>query len=412
MNSKADRRLSLAHNPESSEALAAFFDECSRDTAVRNAFEQECVIDSLILVGCKNAPSIKNAESQDDWNRLLDDSLEKKSVRYRFTNKSYSFTKIIRLAAAACLAIAAGGLLVTLLYQPDNNSIYTSSMTNDRSPGYSADAAVVQSGNDIVTSDSQSSIVMFDSKTAGVVGKKSHMVVEKKDTAVYLSLTSGAVLFTVEKGRYRSFTVVTPHAKIRVTGTTFRVDATQKMTKITVVEGSVRVTHDSGIDNDTITLKDGNVAVADSLSIKGFESEKELELSFPVRKLLDNFVMSSYSKDYTGMSMSELQADSILADIRKTGNTGGNLYRVFTAANTLQSFRRYDDALKLYEYIIDNSDSSELRDNAACYLTWSLIQKKTEPGKRTAEINMHAVNSPGEENVNLIRLFPGGRTQP
>jgi hypothetical protein len=414
MKTDMNKSLSVLDSSNDSTELAALFDLCSRDDAARKTFEQECVVDSLILSDCKNAPSIKNVNSQDEWNRLLDDSLAMETVLYRFKRNRIPWTNRGKLLAAACVALLAGGLIVNLLHAPVNKVNYTNHNSLDTSlTDTNAQAAMVNSSySDIMTSDSQSSIVMFDKKTAGVVAKKSHMVVEKKDTAVYLSLTSGAVLFTVEKGRYRSFTVVTPHAKIRVTGTTFRVDAMQSMTKVTVIEGSVKVIHDMGDDHDTVALTDGNIAVADSGTIREYESEKDLELKFPVRKLLDDFVKSTLNVDNIDMSMTEQQADSILLNVSEKQISGLNMYRIFTAANALKSCKRYDDAMMLYEYIIDNSDSSELRDNAACYLTWSLIQKKTEPGKKSAEKYMHAVNDPGDEKINCIRLFPGVRTQP
>jgi hypothetical protein len=414
MRTKTALPVSLLDPVNDSTELAGLFDMCSHDSTTKKAFELDCVVDSLILQDCKNAPPIKNISSQDEWNRLLDNSLAMKTVQYRFTNKIVPFTKKIQLIAAACLAIAAGGFIVNLLHTPLINGFYTANRNYDSllTDTKSAVAATDSSRSDIVTSDSQSSIVMFDKKTAGVIGKKSYMTVEKKDTAVYLSLTSGAVLFTVEKGRYRSFTVVTPHAKIRVTGTTFRVDAMKSMTKVAVVEGSVKVIHDAGTDHDTVALTEGNIAVADSISIKEYKSEKELQLSFPVRKLLDDFVKSSLNIENNDVSMSEQQADTILQKIKEKASSGLNVYRIYTAANTLKTYKRYDDAMILYEYILDNSDSSELRDNAACYLTWSLIQKKTEPGKKSAENYMHAVNGPGHEKINLIRLFPGARSQP
>jgi FecR protein len=414
MKTKLIQPLSLLDNVNNPAEIADLFDSCSRDANAKKVFEQECIIDSLILSDCKNAPSIKNAHSEDEWNRLLDDSLAMSCVQYRFKRNSIPLTKSVKLLAAACIALLAGGLIVSLLHAPVNKVIYSNSISIDTSlTDTSVPASAVNvSRSDIMTSDSQSSIVMFDKKTAGVIGKKSHMTIDKKDTAVYLSLTSGAVLFTVEKGRYRSFTVVTPHAKIRVTGTTFRVDAMQSMTKVTVIEGSVKVIHDRGIDHDTVALADGNIAVADSVSIKEYESEQDLKLSFPKRKLLDDFIKNSLTIEQRDELMTELQADTLLLTIQEKEVTGLELYRIFTAANTFKSFKRYDDAMILYEYILDNADSSALRDNAACYLTWSLIQKKTEPGKKSAEQYMHAVNGPGDEKINCIRLFPGVRTQP
>jgi hypothetical protein len=414
MKNKIIQPVSLLDSNNTSTDLAALFDSCSHDSTVMKTLDEECIVDSLILSDCKNAPSIKNAQSQDEWTRLLDDSLAMKHVQYRFKSNVIRLAKKINLIAAACVAIAAGGLIVNLFHAPVNKVIYTNNSSIDTSlADTTIPAATVNvTHSDIMTSDSQGSIVMFDKKTAGVIAKKSHMVVDKKDTAVYLSLTSGAVLFTVEKGRYRSFTVVTPHAKIRVTGTTFRVDAMQSMTKVTVIEGSVKVIHDSGIEHDTVALTDGNIAVADSGTIREFASEKDLELVFPVRKLLDDFVKNTLKVDNTEISISEELADSILLNVREKKISDLTIYRIFTAANALKSFKRYDDAMTLYEYIIDNCDSSELRDNAACYLTWSLIQKKTEPGKKSAEKYMHAVNGPGDEKINYIRLYPGERTQP
>jgi len=415
MKTKTLQPFSLLDNVNSSAEMAALFDTCSCDANAQKAFVQECIVDSLILIDCKNAPSIKNADSQEEWNRLLNDSLEMKSVQYIFTNKTIPFTKTIRLIAAACVSIAAGGLIFNLLHAPVNKDMYTGNDSKDVSLTNSSNSVPARetSRNDIVTSDSQNSIVMFDRKTAGVIGNKSHMTVEKKDTAVYLSLTSGAVLFTVEKGRYRSFTVVTPHAKIKVTGTTFRVDAMERMTRVIVVEGSVKVIHDMGIDHDTVSLTDGNVAVADSVSIREFESEIEQELSFPVRNFLDDFVKNSYTgENGDGTPVSELQADALLLKVTKKSASGLNMYDIFSAANTLKTAKRYEDAMLLYEYVLDNSDVSELQENAACYLTWSLIQKKTDTFKRSADIYMHAAKSSGDERINLIRLFPDAPTQP
>jgi len=365
------------------------------DKITADAFEKECIFESLFLSNCKKGPAIGGAESDTDWNNIIQNALTKKNIPYQFDKNDKTangaIQKRIKYLAAACITgFAVIGLILSLSFPIWKGGSHKTAETTEgvSDNPFVAEAVVSATGDEtrVVKTDLSNSVYVIDNKTAGIVAEKTTMSVIKKDTSVYLSMKSGAVIFTVEKGRYRSFTVVTPHAKIRVTGTTFRVDATDSFTKVSVVEGSVRVFHDNTVKDDTIKLEQGNVAVATNKTINFFRTDSEVVIKLPQRKLLDSFLKSSTVHTTIGDTQKmRNDADSILKIIAdKSTNTNLKIGEIYTAAGHLRENARYNDAFMLYEFILDNFDSSETRNNAAYWLTWTMIQLKTDYKEKRA----------------------------
>jgi hypothetical protein len=219
--------------------------------------------------------------------------LHKTTVSQKRTFFSSSHIKYL-IAASLVAAFITGGIV--LLFEP-NPAIINSALSvagannNERISLIQSVANKDEVESKQFQTDTGNGLLYIGKKTAGFIGANTKMTYAKKDTSVFLDIASGSVLFTVEKGRYHKFTIITPFAKISVTGTVFRVDAMEKFTKVSVIEGSVTVHH--ATNSEEVHLLQGNVALADTGSVTFFESEKSFSIHLPERKLLNAFLENS-----------------------------------------------------------------------------------------------------------------------
>ena len=289
--------------------LYLFFKELQSSQLLHSRFSSEVTLESQIFSLCSNLPHIKELCTEEEWKDLISNaikgfSLDKVNVltpakTYSIEKKKFNKKKNsshIKFLIAACFleAFLFSGVVLLFKSTPVLKN-ETLSVSTERS---NERISLIQSiaNKDVVESkkfqtDSGSGLLYIGRKTAGFIGTNTKMTYAKKDTSIFLDITSGSILFTVEKGKYNKFTIITPYAKINVTGTVFRIDALNKFTKISVIEGSVTVHH--AINNEEVKLLEGNVAVADTESVTFFQSDNEFSIRLPQRKLLDAFLKNS-----------------------------------------------------------------------------------------------------------------------
>jgi tetratricopeptide (TPR) repeat protein len=194
---------------------------------------------------------------------------------FSMTNRSHSadvkkrritlidFRKWKPLLAAACLVgafIYGTELLISNFFSDANQKALFIEGQYNRNNG------------NLVTQKSRSAVPV--PKDTLLMEKSTKMIIERgssvseltrKDSLVVLTVSQGTIDFSVEKKRYRSFIVVTPFAKIIVTGTAFRVTSGDNFTYLKVTEGSVRVEHAVKNLRRNVVAGDELVANADEL---------------------------------------------------------------------------------------------------------------------------------------------------
>jgi hypothetical protein len=110
-------------------------------------------------------------------------------------------------------------------------------------------------------------VVKISRKTGMLADDSTTVSVSAKDTSdVTIDLSQGTSTFTVEKGRYHSFVVLTPTARVLVTGTVFTVSVVDGYTSVDVGRGSVDVASRNPQSKHTI-LEDGDSAVINDDSV-------------------------------------------------------------------------------------------------------------------------------------------------
>jgi len=150
--------------------------------------------------------------------------------------------------------------------------------------------------NGILIRPQQKNIVRIGAKTGALIEPSTVLHIKKHtNNEVEIELASGRALFTVEKNRYRSFSVQTPHVRIVVTGTVFSVKVDDYQTTIQVIEGSVQLLHEEKPDHEK-SLEQGNEAVASGDSIDITEVMNNL-IAKKRGKLLRDYIQSTVFND-------------------------------------------------------------------------------------------------------------------
>lgn len=143
----------------------------------------------------------------------------------------------------------------------------------------------------------QENIIRLGAKT-GIVIEPSTVLHTKTrtDTSVEIELTRGSALFTVEKNRFRRFSVQTPHIRILVTGTIFSVAVDSNKTTVKVIEGSVQLQREEKLEPQ-LPLKQGHEAVAAGDSIDATTVMNTLTAKKRGRMLRDYIQSTIFSDD-------------------------------------------------------------------------------------------------------------------
>ena len=174
------------------------------------------------------------------------------------------FPKIFRYLAAACfIGVVAGGIIWrqsrvpprdtprTVVIAREKNTPAERSHENVRRPALVFDTLVIYSiparTCSSISAGRGEGIVRLGDKTAILLEKDAAVAVtERNDSAVAVRVSRGSALFTVEKSRYRTFSVATAVCDIAVTGTIFRLYVHYDTTIVSVLEGSVQAIKKAG----------------------------------------------------------------------------------------------------------------------------------------------------------------------
>jgi hypothetical protein len=210
-------------------------------------------------------PSLLFPESE--WDRLINNAFEMTANITRAEKPVaalFRFPVVVRYLAAACfVAIAAGGILWKQLRASHRDASHTVVLAqekpvsvkqepdNVRRPALVFDTLVIYSTPErqrtSVSADRGEGIVRLGDKTAILLEKDAAVAVtERNDSSVAVSVTKGGVLFTVEKNRYRMFSVSTAACEVAVIGTIFRLLVEHDTTIVSVLEGSVQAIRKAG----------------------------------------------------------------------------------------------------------------------------------------------------------------------
>jgi hypothetical protein len=288
------------------QSILALYSEIHSDEAGLAEFKSNAILESQILDCCINQPSIKGCDDIEEWIDLISNALgrtfvpnvdnEIASVFNRENEKEKtpllrlirwsSVYKVAALFVFCCLSIG------IFMYLQNKNSISQKRIVQTEINEHRKNDTIgikKESMAEIET-DSSKKMLVIGKKTSGIIDKQTKVQYAKVDTSVILNVTSGSILFNVEKGKYKRFEVLTPNARINVTGTVFRVEIRNNSTRVTVIEGSVVV--ENTVDKSLINLQDGNIAIANKDTLIFFETDSIMHSSIPERKLLSAFVNS------------------------------------------------------------------------------------------------------------------------
>lgn len=207
--------------------------------------------------------------SEYEWNLLLNRAFASAAEnKEKKRNATVTFPKFVRYLAAACLiGIVAGGIVwkqfrdsqrdtpraVVIASEkniPDNHP-FKNAHENVKRPALLFDTLVIyctpERARSSISADRGKGIVRIGDKTAILLEKNAAVaVIKRNDSLVAMSLSRGSALFTVEKSRYRIFSVATAACDVAVTGTIFRLFVHYDTTIVSVLEGSVQATKRTG----------------------------------------------------------------------------------------------------------------------------------------------------------------------
>lgn len=208
----------------------------------QNTWAQICVPEEEIKKDCKNGQDLF---SVDEWHSIIDKSLKVANETTCSDSKKqtiafYDFRKWKTLLAAACLLGAfmfSTKLFISNFFSVKNHTSAFIAINNKRN----CDSLHIKTScSKAVPKDT----LLMEKATKMIMDRGASVSeLAKKDSLVILTVSRGTIDFSVEKKRYRSFIVVTPYARIIVTGTAFRVTSGDNFTYLKVTEGSVRVEH-------------------------------------------------------------------------------------------------------------------------------------------------------------------------
>lgn len=377
MVSKDDETLVLRflYGQFSDEELKSFLIRLDSDQLLRNSLHENISLESLLLEQMKMNPDISGLLNESAWAQAIvsesslsntDNSLlaeyqwkeliqsayiqteRIKTVRFRFS--------ISRYLAAACLILSAGLAVFSFRYFYNSHTSDSTVKTADKVVHvHLSDSIKTQA----IATDNETEIIQFSGQTGFLAEKNTQFTMrEKRDTTVTLELTDGSVLFKVEKGKYRKFVVLTPYAKITVTGTTFRVTIKDENTVVSVMEGSVNIIHNLK-DQESTLLAGGSIMVnRDSMINTNFDLQSDI----PKRKLLADFLEQQFVSSQYSMNIGDhVKQDSVISSVTVTPDkSSSNCLNGSRFKVSYNSMRAWDILSGIEE---SNTDSMEERIN-------------------------------------------------
>lgn len=388
--------------------------------------------DSLYLEQMKTNPSVFGFKNEQDWVETIicestlagnkecsltelqcSDLIESAYKKIR-REKIFPFSKVVTYLAAACLIFTVGIMTFYISNSNRKNTVSSKVVNIEKSSENLVFMDLSDSSKtDAFMTDKGSGVVRFQGQSGFLAEKKTRLSMrEKKDTTIILELTDGSALFEVEKGKYRKFSVLTPFAKITVTGTTFRVTSSNEYSIVSVIEGSVKVYHKlSGLEK---VLSSGNAVIADKDSMKNIDIN--IHVDIPKRDLLTGFLenywdIEHYDRDVTDkesnynkvinskvtdkMQKCELETDSLLDYYYKNEWIDSseilmyqkysvkncpfkNEHLVFKHAEFLRDRGYFRLAIEWFSFYAENFPEGERKQDALYQTGWCLIQDRLE----------------------------------
>ncbi len=305
------------------------------DRDLKALFEQEADFESRLYDLAQAHTSLPGLSSETEWNELAvpehertagsipDEELrrmitEAVATRNQHTAVPYPFrTSTARYLLAASLLLAAGivavlFLLPTHLGTPPVVSTPPTRYEFESVPVYSLD----HKRGGAIAIGHQESIIVIDTQTAALAGQRTAIVCnEFRDTAITLDMSSGTALFSVEKGKYRYFKVITPFATVKVTGTVFRVDIGSRCCFVSVENGSVDVEHNG--KPLSLPVRPGETVRADADTLMQVWIEESIDTLVSRRKLLAGFLERSALTNRIDRSRYHNGGDSLVRSLRR-----------------------------------------------------------------------------------------------
>jgi hypothetical protein len=249
------------------EERAGFIHEVKKNRALMRLLESETGFEAQAyslawwtkeMSGCFQDMAHKEIFSRQEWEQLIKTCLDRSVAnpeQVPADKKILRFPRPLRYLAAACFigVIAASIFLAQqMVSRPSSgrmvsigqihNALETPDSTDRSSPPVTFDSLIIYGSARArpIASGTDEGIVRFGNATAVLVEKNTTVkVTGQSDSVVSMTLSQGSALFSVEKKRFREFTIQTPLSTITVTGTVFRVSVDDYSTMVSVLEGSV-----------------------------------------------------------------------------------------------------------------------------------------------------------------------------
>ncbi|MBN1760885.1 MAG: FecR domain-containing protein [Chitinispirillaceae bacterium] len=310
------------------------------DHGLKTRFDKEIVLESQLYDQARTHSALPGLTSETAWNELAvsresgndhdirDDDLQHMiaaAVQTRQPQeKTLQFPRTAPLrylmAASLLLAVALGAMLLyprfrreTPLTEHRSNRQQTPTVYEFESvPVFALDHS---EGSSITIAQTEG-IISIDTNTAAVAEVQTAITCsEFRDTAITLDMNAGTALFSVEKGKYRHFRVITPYAEVTVTGTVFRVNIESGCCFVSVENGSVDVSHTG--KPLSIPVHQGETVRADADTLMQVWVDRSIDEMISRRKLLTGFLERNGTSARLWHSTSGTYGDSLVRSLRR-----------------------------------------------------------------------------------------------
>ena len=286
-----------------------FLQRLHSDRKLKALFDSEAVLECRLYELALGHTTLPGIASDVEWNELAvpeahgigncipDDELRDMVAGAVATTTPqgrlmhFSRPAVIRCLMAASLLLAAG--IATALLHPHLRRRNAPISVNRHQTVYEFDSVPVfslrHSEGSSIAITGKKGIISIDTGTAAVAEQQTAITCnEFRDTAITLGMNAGTALFSVEKGKYRYFRVITPYATVTVTGTVFRVNIEPQCCFVSVENGSVDVRH-SGKEI-TLPVHPGETVRADTDTLMQVWVERSIDELVARKKLLAGFL--------------------------------------------------------------------------------------------------------------------------